>query len=250
MVLLKGLVALVTGGSGGIGAAISRQFAAEGAHVIVNYRKNGEGARSAVAAIQAEGGTAEAYACDVASESEVREMLAAILKVHGRIDALVCCAGIVRDQLAASMTVEEFDEVLDVNLRGTFLCSREVIAPMMAARRGSILHVSSISAEAGGKGQCNYAASKAGVLALTRTMALELAPKNIRVNAVVPGLIETNMSKPVRELAGESLLRQIPMRRYGTPQDVAHAAVYLTSPNASYVTGAVLHVSGGLGLNR
>lgn len=248
MSLLDGQIALVTGASRGIGSAIARHFASLGATLAVNYCTHAEAAQQTVDAIVAEGGAAQAFQADVSDEAEVRDLVAAVLKLHGRVDILVCNAGIVRDHLAALMPVEEFDEVLQVNLRGAFLAIREVIPIMMEARSGSILTVASVNAETGGRGQCNYAASKAGLLALTRSLAIELAPKNIRVNALAPGLIETDMTLPVRDLAGGELLRRIPMKRFGTPQEVAQAAAFLVSPMASYITGAVLNVSGGLGL--
>jgi 3-oxoacyl-[acyl-carrier protein] reductase len=248
MQLLAGQIALVTGASRGIGAAIARHFASLGATVAVNYRANAEAARKTVAAIVDAGGSAQAFQADVSDEAQVRALVAAVLKLHGRIDTLVVNAGIVRDHLAVLMPVEEFDHVLQVNLRGAFLSIREVIPAMLEARSGSILTVSSINAESGGKGQCNYAASKAGLLAITRTLAIELAPKNIRVNAIAPGLIETDMTQAVRDLASDELLRRIPMKRFGTAQEVAQAAAFLVSPMASYITGAVLNVSGGLGL--
>jgi 3-oxoacyl-[acyl-carrier protein] reductase len=248
MSLLNGQIALVTGASRGIGAAIARHFAALGATVAVNYKSNAEAAQQTVDAISVAGGSAHAFQADVSDEAQVRALIAAVLKLHGRIDTLVVNAGIVRDHLAALMPVADFDHVLQVNLRGAFLSIREVIPAMMEARSGNILTISSVNAETGGRGQCNYAASKAGLLAITRSLAIELAPKNIRVNALAPGLIETDMTQPVRDLAHDELLRRIPMKRFGTSQEVAQAAAFLVSPMASYITGAVLNVSGGLGL--
>jgi 3-oxoacyl-[acyl-carrier protein] reductase len=245
---LRGQIALVTGASRGIGAAIAHRFAAEGATVVVNYRTGDAAAQTTVDSIVAAGGVARAHRADVSDEASVRKMIAAVIKSFGRIDILVCNAGIVRDHLAALMPLGDFDDVLRVNLRGAFLCIREVIPVMLEARSGSILNIASVHAESGGRGQCNYAASKAGVLALTRSLALELASKNIRVNAIAPGLIETEMTQPVRDLAEAELLRQIPMRRYGAPAEVANAAAFLASSEAAYITGAVLNVSGGLGL--
>ncbi|MGH9607188.1 MAG: SDR family oxidoreductase [Terracidiphilus sp.] len=246
--LLQGQIALVTGGSRGIGAAIAALFAAEGASVAVNYRADRETAGKVVEAIAKAGGTATAHQADIADEQEVHRMVDAVLQRYGRIDSVVCNAGIVRDNLAASMPVEDYDQVLRVNLRGPFLVIREVLPSMIQARLGSIVNLSSVRADSGGRGQCNYAVSKAGVQALTRSLALELAPRNIRVNAIAPGLIETEMTQAIREMAPEDLSRGIPMRRYGQPIDVAHAAAFLCSSRAAYITGTILSVAGGLGL--
>lgn len=246
--LLKGQVALITGGSRGLGAAISVLFAAEGATVVVNYRANQGAAEKVVQEITVAGGRAIAHQADIADQQSIHCMVDNVLQRYGKIDSLVCNAGIVRDNLAASMPVDDFDEVLRVNLRGPFLCIREVIPSMLQMRSGSIVNLSSVHADSGGRGQCNYSVSKAGVQALTRSLAIELAPKNIRVNAIAPGLIETEMTKQIREMAPEELRRSIPMRRYGQPVDVANAAAFLCSSRADYITGTVLSVAGGLGL--
>ena len=246
--LLQGQIALVTGGSRGIGAAISALFAAEGASVAVNYCANYERAGQVVGSIVAAGGTATAHRANVADESEVHRMVDDVLQRYGRIDSLICNAGILRDNLAASMPLDDYDQVLRVNLRGPFLVIREALPSMIRARSGSIVNLSSVRADAGGRGQCNYAVAKAGLQALTRSLALELAPRNIRVNAIAPGFIETDMTRAVREMGSEELTREIPMRRYGQPIDVAHAAAFLCSSRAEYITGTVLSVAGGLGL--
>jgi 3-oxoacyl-[acyl-carrier protein] reductase len=246
--LLEGQVAVITGSSRGIGAAIATLFAAEGATVVVNYRSDGAAASKVVETIAAARGVAIALQADVAEEEDVHRLIATVLQRYGRLDSLVCNAGIVRDNLAAAMPVKEFDEVLRVNLRGPFLAIREAIPSMLRARAGSIVNLSSVHGDSGGRGQCNYAASKSGLQALTRSLALELAPRNIRVNAIAPGLIETDMTRSIRQLSPEDLSYGIPMRRYGQPIDVANAAAFLCSSRASYITGAVLHVAGGLGL--
>jgi 3-oxoacyl-[acyl-carrier protein] reductase len=246
--LLKGQIALVTGGSRGIGAAIATQFAAEGASVAVNFCTDRESAGKVVETIAAAGGTATAHQANIADEGEVRRMIEDVLQRYGRIDSVVCNAGIVRDNLAASMPVDDYDQVLRVNLRGPFLVIREALPSMIRARSGSIVNLSSVRADSGGRGQCNYAVAKAGLQALTRSLALELAPRNIRVNAIAPGLIETDMTRAIREMASEELIREIPMRRCGQPIDVAHAAAFLCSSRAAYITGTVLSVAGGLGL--
>ncbi len=246
--LLKGQIALVTGASRGIGAAIAALFAAEGATVAVHFCAAQESAGTVVEAIAAAGGTATAHQADIANEEEVHRMVEDVLQTYGRIDSLVCNAGIVRDNLAASMPVDDYDQVLRVNLRGPFLVIREALPSMIRARSGSIVNLSSVRADSGGRGQCNYAVAKAGLQALTRSLALELAPRNIRVNAIAPGLIETDMTRAIREMASDELIREIPMRRYGQPIDVAHAAAFLCSARAGYITGTVLGVAGGLGL--
>jgi 3-oxoacyl-[acyl-carrier protein] reductase len=248
MTMLTGQIALVTGGSRGIGAAIAQHFAAQGATVIINYRLNRTSAESVASAIASRGGLAITHQADVADESAVRSMIATVLQRFGRIDSLICNAGIVRDNLAAMMPLIDFDEVLRVNLRGPFIAIREVIPAMLQARSGCILNLSSVHADSGGRGQCNYAISKAGVQALTRSLAIELAPKNIRVNAIAPGLIETDMTQPIRDLTADDLRREIPMRRFGLPIDVAYAAAFLCSSQAAYITGTILNVAGGLGL--
>jgi 3-oxoacyl-[acyl-carrier protein] reductase len=246
--LLEKQIALVTGGSRGIGAAIATLFAAEGATVVVNFRSNGAAASEVVESIVAAGGSAMTLQADMAQEEDVHRLIDTVLQRYGRLDSLVCNAGIVRDNLAAAMPVKEFDEVLRVNLRGPFLAIREAVPSMLSARSGSIVNLSSVHGDSGGQGQCNYAASKAGLQALTRSLALELAPRNIRVNAIAPGLIETDMTKTIRQLSPEDLSRSIPMRRYGQPIDVANAAAFLCSSRATYITGTVLQVAGGLGL--
>jgi 3-oxoacyl-[acyl-carrier protein] reductase len=242
------MIALVTGASRGIGAAIARHMADEGATVVVNYRSSEAQALKVVADIAAAGGSAIVWQADVTRPPEVRTMVQALRERFGRVDVLVCNAGIVRDGLASGMDYQDWREVMDVNLTGAFLVIREVLAEMVARRQGNIVCIASVHAEAGGAGHCNYAASKAGLLALTRTLAIELAPRGIRVNAVSPGLIVTDMTKEIREAAEPELLRQIPMRRFGEPLEVARAVAFLASPAASYITGTTLLVSGGLGL--
>jgi 3-oxoacyl-[acyl-carrier protein] reductase len=165
-----------------------------------------------------------------------------------RIDILVCNAGIVRSQLIGAMKLDDWEAVLQTNLRGVFLCIREVLPYMMTQRHGSIINISSITADHGSRGQCNYAASKGGINAMTRSLAVELARKGIRVNAVSPGVILTEMTDRIRYFAGEELQKQIPLKRYGTPGDVAKAVRFLVSKDAGYITGEVLHVTGGLGI--
>ncbi|MFY9823749.1 MAG: SDR family NAD(P)-dependent oxidoreductase [Thermoanaerobaculia bacterium] len=239
-------IGIVTGASRGIGRAVALALAGEGAAVVVHYRTGREEAEAVAAEITAGGGRAVASQADVTSEAEVRRLVATAVRSFGGLDLLVCCAGETRDQLAALMTLDDWETVVQGHLRGTFLCVREALPHMLAQRRGAIVALSSVAAEVGSRGHCNYAAAKGGINAMIRALAVELAPKNVRVNAVAPGVIVTEMSRRLRELAGEQVLARIPLGRYGAPEEVARAVVFLASDEASYVTGEVLHVSGGL----
>jgi len=241
-------VAIVTGASRGIGRAVATQLAAEGARVVVNYRQAAADADAVVAAIQAGGGEACAVQADVADEAGVRGLVRAAAKRFGRIDVLVANAGVVRDQLIGAMTLDQWDAVIQTNLRGPFLCIREVLPFMMRQQGGSIVCLSSIAADRAGRGHGNYVAAKGGLNAMVRSLAVELAPKAVRVNAVSPGVILTEMSERVRTLAGDEILGQIPLKRFGEPADVARAVCFLASDEASYITGQILHVTGGYGL--
>ncbi len=245
---LTNRVAIVTGASRGIGAAIALAFAAEGAAVVVNYLSRKEDAETVVAEIQRQGGRAIAFQADVTDESAVRRLVRTAAQQFARIDILIANAGIVRDQLIAAMTLEQWETVIQSHLRGAFLCIREVLPTMMAQKSGNIIALSSIAADHAGRGHANYVAAKGGINALTRSLAVELAPKGIRVNAVSPGVILTDMTKRVRNLANDEILAQIPLRRFGEPRDVARAVCFLASDEASYITGEVLHVTGGFGL--
>jgi 3-oxoacyl-[acyl-carrier protein] reductase len=247
MTALQGQVALVTGGSRGIGRAVARELGACGAAVVVGYRAAEAEAAAVVAEIVGAGGRARAVRADVTSEADVRRLVAETLQAFERVDVLVCSGGIVRDRLAAAMTTDDWDAVIAANLRGPFLCVRECVPPMMAQKSGSIVLLSSVAADRGGRGHCNYAASKGGINAMVRALAVELAPKKIRVNAVAPGVIVTDMTQRIRDAAEAEILAQIPLRRYGQAEEVARAVRFLASADASYVTGEVLHVTGGMG---
>ena len=248
MPILDGQVALVTGGSRGIGQAICRELAAAGAAVAVNYRETRDAAEAVVAEIAAAGGRAVALQADVTREAAVRGLVAATLESLSRLDILVCNAGLVRDRLAAAMSLDDWETVIATNLRGPFLCIREALPTMMASKSGSIVVLSSIAADHGSRGHCNYSAAKGGVNSLVRSLAVELAPKRIRINAVSPGVILTDMTKRIRNMAGEEVVSQIPLGRFGEPAEVARAVRFLASSEASYITGEILHVTGGLGL--
>ncbi len=242
---LTGMVALVTGGGRGIGRAISLTLASEGAAVAVNYHRSEDAAFEVVGKIRDNGGMACAYCADVADENAVARMVNAVVEEFGGIDVLVNNAGIVRDGLLFSLRDEDWADVLKVNLGGVVYCTRHAARWMMQKKRGSIISISSVAGEKGGQGQCNYAASKGAINAFTRSMAVELAPKGIRVNAVAPGIILTDMSRRVRNVAGDDILSQIPLRRFGEAEEVAHAVAFLASDHASYITGQIINVDGG-----
>jgi len=242
---LSGKVALVTGASRGLGRAIALTLAASGAKIAcvdVDESLLGE----SVQQIRQAGGQAESWVCDVTDSQRVNEVVGEVVSSLGGIDILVNNAGITRDNLLMRMKDEQFDAVLAVNLRGTFLFTRAVARPMIKAKGGRIINIASVSGMMGNPGQANYSASKAGVIGLTRTVAKELAPRNITVNAVAPGFIATDMSAKL----GEETLRQIeqrtPLGRLGHPQDVADAVLFLASDAAGFITGQVLVVDGGL----
>ena len=245
---LAGQVALITGASRGIGRAIALELANHRVSVAVGYREQEGRACEVVDSITAAGGKAIPVRGDVGSERDVKQMVSEVEQQLGPVEILVANAGVARDNLLGAMPVAEWDEVLNTNLRGTFLCVREVIPKMMRRRHGSVVAVSSVAATLAGRGHANYVASKAGLEAFVRSVAVELAPRSIRVNAVAPGIIETDMSNRIRAFAQDELQKSIPLRRFGTPEEVARAVRFLASPDASYITGCVLTVTGGLGL--
>lgn len=242
---LKEKVALVTGASRGLGKAIATHLAQEGARVVVNYAKNAEKAEKVVAAIQSSGGTALAVQADVSCLEEVEKMVDNIYERFGRIDVLVNNAGVNRDELIISMEKEDWDAVINTNLGGLFHCTKAVAKYMMLQKSGRIINISSVAGERGGRGQSNYAASKGGVNAFTRSVAMELAPKKITVNAVAPGVVETEMSSTVVRRAKDHIINSVALKRLGQPEEIARVVTFLASDDSSYITGEVIRVDGG-----
>ena len=244
----EGKTAIVTGGSRGIGRACAARLAAEGAKVAIVYRSNQPAAEALVAELQSAPGQVRALQADVRDLARAHQIVDQLFDEWGQIDVLVNSAGIVQDGLLGAMTAEQWRDVLDTNLGGTFNYCHAVTQPMMMMRRGSIVNLSSTAAEFAARGQVNYAASKGGIDGLTRALAKELAPRNVRVNAVAPGMIETDMSQVVRGVAGDQIKKMIPLKRIGQPQEIAAVVAFLASEDAAYLTGQVLRVDGGLSL--
>ena len=242
---LAGKVALVSGGSRGIGRAVVELLARDGMDVVFFYRDNAAAAQEVVAAVQAAGGKAEALQADVTDAAAVTAAVDRIIDSRGRIDVLVNNAGIVRDNLLGMLEDEDIRAVLDTNVVGVFNVTRAVVRHMISKRSGRIVNLSSVAGDKAGRGQSNYAASKGAINAFTKAMAVELASRKITVNCVAPGVIETEMSQQVRDLADDQIKARILLRRYGQAQDVAHAVWFLASRFADYITGEVLHVDGG-----
>lgn len=242
---LAGAAVIVTGGSRGIGRAIVEHFAAEGAAVTFFFRANTAAAGEVVAAAEAAGGQVTAEQVDVCDAAACTAAVNRVAKRHGRLDVLVNNSGVVRDTLLGWLQDEELRAVMDTNVGGVFHVTRAVVPHMISRRSGKIINVSSVAGEKGGRGQTNYAASKGAINAFTRALAVELAPRGITVNAVAPGVIETDLSRDVLAIAGDQLTARTLLRRLGRPAEVAAAVLFLASRHASYITGTILSVDGG-----
>lgn len=246
MMNLSDKIALVTGGGRGIGRAVSILLASLGAEVVINYVNRPQAADETAALIREQGGKAETLRFDVAQAGEVQAAVKDILARHARLDILVNNAGITRDGLLVKMKEEAWDAVLDTNLKGAFNCLKAVSRAMMKQRWGRVINITSVIGFAGNAGQVNYAAAKAGLQGLTKSAARELAPRGITVNGVAPGYIETEMTSGLPAEVSAKIIAEIPLKTLGTPDDVAEAVAYLASDSASYITGQVIHVNGGL----
>ena len=241
-------VAVVTGASRGIGKAIAMELARTGALVIVNYNGSREKAEEVKAQIEAEGNQAEIRQCNVADFKSCEDMFQEIISAHGRVDILVNNAGITRDGLLMKMSEEDFDAVVDTNLKGAFNCIRFASRQMLKQRSGRIINMSSVVGIAGNAGQVNYSASKAGVIGITKSAAKELASRGITVNAVAPGYIDTDMTKVLSDEQKKSVLDMIPLSRMGSVDDISNAVAFLASDEAAYITGQVISVDGGMNI--
>ena len=246
MKLLDGKVAIITGASRGIGKGIAAMFVAQGAKVAFTYASSDEKARALEAELSANGGVVKGFKSDAADFDAAQKLVDQVVEEFGTVDILVNNAGITRDTLLMRMSEEQWDEVIRVNLKSIFNLSKAVIRPMLKAKSGSVINMSSIVGVTGNAGQANYAASKAGIIGFTKSMAAELGSRNIRCNAIAPGFIETEMTGALDEKVVQQWRDSIPLKRGGTPEDIANATLFLASDMSSYITGQTIHVCGGM----
>lgn len=246
--MLEGKVALVTGASRGIGRAVALNLAKQGATVIINYSGNVNAANEVLEEITQMGKKAQLYQCNVGCYADVKEMIDCVIKEHKRIDILVNNAGITRDNLLLKMSEEEFDSVINTNLKGSFNTIKHVSRYMLKQRAGRIVNISSVSGIVGNAGQANYSAAKAGIIGLTKAVAKELASRNITANVIAPGFIGTDMSNALSDAMKEKVVESIPLKRMGKPEEIASMVAYLVSEQADYITGQVFTVDGGIAI--
>lgn len=244
--MLKGKTAIVTGGSRGIGAAICKRFAEQGANIALLYAGNTQKAEETKAALQEMGVKAEAYQCNVADAEQVAAVCKQIIKDFGGADILVNNAGITKDKLVPMMKVPDFDSVVDTNLKGAFYMIKQLYPVFMKQKSGKIINISSVSGLMGKPGQTNYSASKAGLIGLTKSVAKELASRNVNCNAIAPGFVATDMTENLSE--NNALVDHIPMKRFAQPEDIANLALFLASDQSDYITGEVIRIDGGLAM--
>ncbi|EOD00561.1 3-oxoacyl-[acyl-carrier-protein] reductase [Caldisalinibacter kiritimatiensis] len=243
---LKGKVALITGGSRGIGKAIAIKLASLGADIIINYVSSEQRAKDVVKEIESVGRKGLAVKADVSKMEEAKNLIDAAIKEFGKIDILVNNAGITKDNLLMRMSEEEWDAVLNINLKGTFNVTKSIIRKMIKQKNGSIINISSVVGLTGNAGQCNYSASKAGIVGFTKSLAKEVGKKNIRVNAIAPGFIQTDMTDKLPDKIKEEYIKNIPLNKLGEPDDIANMVAFLASDLSKYITGQVLTVDGGM----
>lgn len=243
---LKGKTAIVTGGARGIGKSIAMTLAAAGANIVINYTRSSSEAEEVVEEAKKLGVSALAVKADVSKNDEIENLVKEVLNQFGSIDILVNNAGITRDNLLIRMSEEDFQAVIDINLKGAFICTKHVSKVMMKQRTGKIINIASVVGVMGNAGQSNYAASKAGLIGFTKSIAKELAKRNVNVNAVAPGYIETDMTASLPEKVREAFMINIPMARGGSPQDVANVVLFLSSKYSDYITGQVINIDGGM----